>query len=151
MKKLPMVMLFAASVFGYGGGLHERYIEAVPEIFKAPTMTFTTQEIVSTVQAHMVMMQEGCKSPDRDNPELRIPDEWLPESLRKHNTSLAKWEHVLPDDVPDEIEAILKKFCKEFLNKEFEYADRALIRWYGHAKELWLSGDRDSALYILAR
>lgn len=150
-KALLVVFCSTFSIFAYSGSLHSKYIEKVPEVLDHHQSSLLKAETKNIVKQNMELMKDGCQSPDRDHPELKIPDEWLPESLRKYNTSVAKWEHTLPNDVPKEIESILQKACKEVLKKDFLYADKTIKLWYDSAKVLWKENKKEEALYKLAR
>ena len=98
------------------------------------------------------IMRNGVASPDADYADVAtIPQKWLPKSLRPYSTSIVKWEHILPDDMPKPIEKILIRVNKELLHKELMYADKTIPLWYNEAVKLWKAGEKDSALYKIAR
>jgi len=107
-KLLSIILLGFTLSLSYQGSTHKQIALNMPGIFGLSILqTFPDIHILA----------EGSSSPDADYPNMKIPNEYLPEVLRPYNTSVVKWEHAIPDDVLEEIENILKKPAKKFYTK----------------------------------
>jgi hypothetical protein len=97
-------------------------------------------------------MKKGVKSPDSDYPELKIPEELVPEWLKPlpSKTSVGKWEHVLVNDMPKELDDYIRKVAKHF-NIKYRYADEAMVDWFQIAVNHWDEGRIDSSMWHLSR
>jgi len=129
------------------GTLHVKYMQVLPDLLKQKGYNCQAE----IVEKNMELLQKAVQAPDSDYQEYQIFFDLIPAELRKRipRTSPIKFEHVLVDDVPKEIEDVLKKICSRFGIK-YRYADETVNEWYKQAKELWPI-DRQRALEKIGR
>lgn len=148
-----MILVITNIVFSYTTNNHARQVQNFIKIFERSNLNSNTFLVTDIMNKNMELMKEGAKSPDADYADiLTIPNDWFPKGMKGvYNTSLAKWEHVLYDEVPKPIEDLLKRVCKDILHTELMYADDAIPLWYSNAVTFWKKGEKDSALYEISR
>ena len=148
-----LILTFFTSVFSYPGSMHSQIIRNMPNAIskhiKDPTLG--NQAIIDTINKYLSIMEDGVVSPDNDYSQYTIPTDLLPAELKPYNTSLVKWEHYLPNDVPKPIEDALRTFSKDIIHTEFMYADNATLAWFMKAQTFYRNGQTDSAMYHLGR
>lgn len=149
MRILQIIVLIAVSItFSYQSTLHRKYMETAALMF----YNSGYEDIANILTENMGMLKEGVVSPDNDRPDLSIPNEYVPKVIRDNGgINLYKWEHILPDDIPPELEKFAKEVVAKHIGGKFQYADGAIPEWLDYAVAYWKSGIHDSAMYHLAR
>jgi len=127
--------------------LHSKYIETLPSLLRQKGCVCQAE----IVEKNLELLKKAVQAPDSDYQEYTIFFDLIPAELRKRipRTSPIKFEHVLVDDVPKEIEDVLKRICMRF-GVKYRYADETVDEWYKEATELWKT-DQQAALEKIGR
>lgn len=143
MKALMLVLLTAGYLSAYTGGLHASILETVPECLNVAGY----RDESDSIRRYMKLMQAAIRTPEVD---IGVPDDLMPEWLFREENCIGPWEHTLPDRLPVEVDQLLRNVAHE-RGVPFRFADETVHEWLATARTMWLTGEIDSALWVVAR
>jgi hypothetical protein len=132
------------------GDLHEKFVQYTP-LFLRSVGEYNEATII---EENMQLLKSACKSPDNDYPEYKIPDKlipsWMSDDIKSviKGTSIAKWEHTYPLDIPKEVSEFIKIIAEQLLKIPYRYANTTILDWFNKAVYLWTINRSESLNHI---
>lgn len=145
--KYFLIVLFIISIcFAHASSNHIRFMQRVP-FWLEKAGYIDEAKIISDNMSNLIIF---VVAPDESYPQLKIPDDMMPEWIKEYdNGYIGKWEHTLPNDVPNELTLLLKDISVRF-DFKFRYADETIKDWMDSASYFWNINDKYMAMRYLA-